>query len=232
MRVWCTRSRHRRPREDHGRKRLLLISRATALPGKIRPVYWSRTPMAFFMAARPEALAIMGPSTAKCIFAAALRFRPSLDTNGAVQLCPAARPSGYRQGQHGRALWHYHLARGRSSVVLRSASAFWRRVERDHIVRSPLRRRPGRIGDGPRRGALCSTTLGGETTDGNCNPGGCGVVFALTPPASPAGAWTQTVLHTFTSNPDGAFPNPLTAGPDGVLSGSTYSGGTVFAFRP
>jgi hypothetical protein len=71
-----------------------------------------------------------------------------------------------------------------------------------------------------------STTLGGDTTDGNCNPGGCGVVFALTPTASPAGAWTQTVLHTFTSNPDGAFPNPLTAGPHGVLYGSTYSGGT------
>jgi uncharacterized repeat protein (TIGR03803 family) len=71
-----------------------------------------------------------------------------------------------------------------------------------------------------------STTLGGDTTDGNCNPAGCGVVFALTPPASPGGAWTQTVLHTFTSNPDGALPNPLTAGPGGVLYGSTYSGGT------
>lgn len=71
-----------------------------------------------------------------------------------------------------------------------------------------------------------STALGGDTTDGNCNPAGCGVVFGLTPPSSPSGAWTQTVLHTFTSNPDGAFPNLLTAGPGGVLYGSTYGGGT------
>jgi uncharacterized repeat protein (TIGR03803 family) len=33
-----------------------------------------------------------------------------------------------------------------------------------------------------------STVLGGDTIDANCNPSGCGVVFALTPPASPAGA--------------------------------------------
>lgn len=71
-----------------------------------------------------------------------------------------------------------------------------------------------------------STALGGDTTDANCNPSGCGVAFALTPPASPGGAWTETVLHTFTSNPDGAFPNPLIVGPGGVLYGSTYSGGT------
>ena len=71
-----------------------------------------------------------------------------------------------------------------------------------------------------------STALGGDTTDANCNPSGCGVAFALTPPASPGGVWTETVLHTFTSNPDGAFPNPLIVGPGGVLYGSTYSGGT------
>jgi hypothetical protein len=71
-----------------------------------------------------------------------------------------------------------------------------------------------------------STVLGGDTIDANCNPSGCGVVFALTPPASPAGAWTQAVLHTFSSNPDGAFPSHMTLGPAGVLYGSTYSGGT------
>jgi uncharacterized repeat protein (TIGR03803 family) len=82
-----------------------------------------------------------------------------------------------------------------------------------------------------------STSLGGDTTDVNCNPAGCGVVFALKPPASPGGAWTQTALHTFTSNPDGAFPNPVTAGPGGVVYGSTYAGGafgfgTLFSLTP
>ena len=71
-----------------------------------------------------------------------------------------------------------------------------------------------------------SALLGGNTTAGNCNPAGCGVVFALTPPASPGGAWTQVVLHTFSDSPDGAFPYPLAVGPSGVLYGSTYSGGT------
>jgi uncharacterized repeat protein (TIGR03803 family) len=85
---------------------------------------------------------------------------------------------------------------------------------------------PDGLAVGPGGVLYGSTSLGGDTTDGNCNPSGCGVVFALTPPASPGGAWTQTVLHTFTSNPDGAFPNLVTAGPGGVLYGSTYSGGT------
>jgi hypothetical protein len=30
-----------------------------------------------------------------------------------------------------------------------------------------------------------------------------GTVFELTPPASPAGTWNETVLHTFTGGSDG-----------------------------
>jgi hypothetical protein len=71
-----------------------------------------------------------------------------------------------------------------------------------------------------------TTTLGGSSTVCTGIQSGCGVVFALTPPASPSGAWTQTVLHSFSNTPDGAYPNPLTIGPGGVLYGSTYSGGT------
>jgi uncharacterized repeat protein (TIGR03803 family) len=69
---------------------------------------------------------------------------------------------------------------------------------------------------------------------------GCGTVFSLTPPASPGGSWTETVLHSFTDNPDGAIPYSgagLSIGPNGVLYGTTELGGTsndgtVFSLTP
>ncbi len=81
-------------------------------------------------------------------------------------------------------------------------------------------------------GVLYGTTeYGGASADG--------VAFALTPPSSPGGVWTQTVLHTFTGqNGDGAFPwSGLTIGPHGVLYGTTTAGGTanmgtVYALTP
>ncbi len=78
------------------------------------------------------------------------------------------------------------------------------------------------IGNGVLYGA---TSIGGSGTCEGIQPG-CGVAFELTPPTSPGGAWTYTLLHTFENTPDGAYPDPLVAGPGGVLYGSTYSGGT------
>jgi uncharacterized repeat protein (TIGR03803 family) len=77
--------------------------------------------------------------------------------------------------------------------------------------------------------------LYGTTTFGG--PGGLGVVFSLTPPATP-GAWTETVLHNFTLQ-EGFSPfGSVVVGADGVLYGTTYLGGpsiksgTVFSLTP
>src|SRR5579871_4167998 len=57
-------------------------------------------------------------------------------------------------------------------------------------------------------GNLYGTTQGGGV--GNCRiappPGGCGTVFELTPPSTPGGAWTETVLYRFTGDTDGGNP--------------------------
>jgi len=54
---------------------------------------------------------------------------------------------------------------------------------------------------------------------------GCGVIFALTPPASPGDPWEENVLHTFTGA-DGASPNSITLDGNGVLYGTTFGGGS------
>jgi hypothetical protein len=87
-----------------------------------------------------------------------------------------------------------------------------------------------------------TTTYGGSATSGchdpNTGANGCGTVFELTPPAMPGGAWTETILHSFTGqNGEGSIPGPLTLGPTGVLYGSTLTGGTagkgtIFAVEP
>jgi uncharacterized protein YceK len=86
-----------------------------------------------------------------------------------------------------------------------------------------------------------TTTYGGNATSVCNNPynlaSGCGTVFQLTPPASPGGTWTETVLHSFTGpTGDGSAPGPLTLG-RGVLYGPTLTGGTagkgtIFAVKP
>jgi len=70
----------------------------------------------------------------------------------------------------------------------------------------------------PKTGALYGVAAAGSQ--------GYGIVFELKPPASPGGAWTERVLHTF-DNTDGRYPsaNPV-AGPGGVLYGATVGGGT------
>jgi uncharacterized repeat protein (TIGR03803 family) len=70
-----------------------------------------------------------------------------------------------------------------------------------------------------------------------------GTVFSLKPPAAEGEAWTHTVLHSFTGQADGAYPNNLTIGSHGILYGTTLEGGaahascvttcgTVFALKP
>jgi uncharacterized repeat protein (TIGR03803 family) len=70
---------------------------------------------------------------------------------------------------------------------------------------------------------------------------GQGAVFSLTPPSSPGGAWTESILHSFhdvDGISDGINPNTrLVIGSGGVLYGTSYSGGdsnigTVFSLTP
>jgi len=79
--------------------------------------------------------------------------------------------------------------------------------------------------------------LYGTTVDGGTS--NIGAVFELTPPASPGGAWTKTVLYSFAGGSDGAHPQgAVVIANDGVLYGTTINGGTpcgcgtVFALKP
>jgi len=72
-------------------------------------------------------------------------------------------------------------------------------------------------------GALYGTTAGGGAS-------GQGTVFRLAPPRLPGGAWTETVLYSFSGASDGAFPMAaLTVGPGGILYGTTGGGGAANA---
>jgi len=79
-------------------------------------------------------------------------------------------------------------------------------------------------------GALFGTTSGGGAAN-------VGTIFELTPPSVAGGAWSESILHSFTGlNGDGAYPEAgLVFGSAGVLYGTTYGGGdlgagTVFRF--
>jgi hypothetical protein len=52
-------------------------------------------------------------------------------------------------------------------------------------------------------GNIYGTTQFGGLTQ-YCGGGGCGVAYQLT---QSGGAWTESILHAFTSGPDGAYPN-------------------------
>jgi len=59
-----------------------------------------------------------------------------------------------------------------------------------------------------------------------------GAVFALTPPESAGGAWTETVLHNFQP---GSVSDPntrLAIGSGGVLYGATYNTAAIFSLSP
>jgi hypothetical protein len=79
-------------------------------------------------------------------------------------------------------------------------------------------------------GVLYGTTqyggAGGDATGG--------VVFALLPPSTEGGSWSEVILHAF-SGPDGQNPGPLTKG-NGVLygaaGGGALGGGTIYSVIP
>jgi uncharacterized repeat protein (TIGR03803 family) len=96
-------------------------------------------------------------------------------------------------------------------------------------------------------GTACSGGPSGQGVPSACGDGsdGYGVVFELSPEphgGCPAGSnsgngWCETVLHSFTSTPDGASPFAgLTWDPVGNLYGTTYGGGsgmgTVYELSP
>jgi uncharacterized repeat protein (TIGR03803 family) len=53
-----------------------------------------------------------------------------------------------------------------------------------------------------------------------------GGIFQLAPPSSPGGAWTEAPLYTPQGGNDGLDPAAIAIGKNGVISGSTYFGGT------
>jgi len=75
-----------------------------------------------------------------------------------------------------------------------------------------------------------SNNLYGTTYSGGKGTGqGFGVVFKLTPPESPGGAWTETVLHSFggIANGDGADSSAELVLLNRTLYGTTTGGGVV-----
>lgn len=85
-----------------------------------------------------------------------------------------------------------------------------------------------------------ATFAGGNTLAAGYS---CGVILKLTPPATAASKWTESVLYRFKGNLDGCFPEgPLALTKEGVLYGATNGGGgsqnagrgfgTVFELEP
>ena len=76
-----------------------------------------------------------------------------------------------------------------------------------------------------KKGVLYGTvTFGGNQS--YCGGVGCGGVFQLSPPAFRGGNWTEKVIYSFESIPDGLFPDAgLAIGEDGTLYGTTRDGG-------
>jgi len=96
----------------------------------------------------------------------------------------------------------------------------------------------GLDGAGPEAGLV----IVGEVLYGATNRGGAanlGTAYSLTPPQSPGGPWTETVLHSFGKEKfDGTTPAAtLVLGSRGTLYGTTagggrHNGGTVFQLSP
>lgn len=72
-----------------------------------------------------------------------------------------------------------------------------------------------------------TTSNGGGDGNSQCNYGGCGTVFELSPPAAGGTDWTETILHSFPAVlKDGLSPNQgVIFGKNGNLYGVTPSGG-------
>jgi uncharacterized repeat protein (TIGR03803 family) len=68
--------------------------------------------------------------------------------------------------------------------------------------------------------------LYGVTISGGNNSGSAGTVFELSPPASPGGGWTETLLWAFQPNGKGGVsPGGLAMDAEGDLFGTGYMGG-------
>lgn len=73
-------------------------------------------------------------------------------------------------------------------------------------------------------GNIYGTTESGGI--GQCQGGGCGTVFELSPPAHRGGTWKETLLHVFTGAADGGAPlSTLIIDATGNLYGTTVDGG-------
>lgn len=89
----------------------------------------------------------------------------------------------------------------------------------------------GQNGDGanPIAGVVLGEggVLYGTTQNGGAH--GMGTVFQVSPPTVPGGAWSESILYSFTGqNGDGAAPYAgVTIGSGGVLYGTTYGGGSA-----
>jgi uncharacterized repeat protein (TIGR03803 family) len=70
---------------------------------------------------------------------------------------------------------------------------------------------------------MAGGVLYGTTGSGGTN--GAGTVFKLTPPTLLGGAWTVTVLYSFTGGNDGRYPVASPTMHNGVLYGTTQYGG-------
>jgi hypothetical protein len=83
-------------------------------------------------------------------------------------------------------------------------------------------------------GTIYGTTTSGGTFNSSC-PSGCGVVFKLTPNN---GAWSYSVIYSFSGSPDNIPYGNLVLGPNGVLFGLVkrgYLGGggaAIFLLAP
>jgi uncharacterized repeat protein (TIGR03803 family) len=96
----------------------------------------------------------------------------------------------------------------------------------------------GADGDAPLQPPVIANdgTLYGTTSAGGGSASG--TVFELRPPATPDGAWTETVLYDLSSSGDGKIPDSPLIVRKGVIygttaagSGSKSAGGTVFQLR-
>jgi uncharacterized repeat protein (TIGR03803 family) len=74
------------------------------------------------------------------------------------------------------------------------------------------------------RGNIYGTTSNGGASE-NCLGYGCGVVFELSRGSS--GAWTESVLYSFSGGEDGSNPTTLALAPSGALVGTTVHGGNL-----
>ena len=80
-------------------------------------------------------------------------------------------------------------------------------------------------------GVLYGTAIhGGDLSACPTNKSGCGTVYSLTPPATPGGSWTLSVLYSFSNGADGIFPSAVVLGANGIIYGSTYQ--NVFSLTP